>query len=237
MNKDDLIREIRTYCNSLANKENALKFARYFKEAPDAYGLSQPQMGLIVKDLLKVQKLDFSEVLAAAPELFRSGKYEEITIALLLVNGFEKQYDPTIFHEIEKWFSYTIHNWAHADTLGMFILPKFLKKNILTIEDFKPWISSSYKFQRRCVPVTFIKILKTSPDFTSIFEMLEPLIQDQEREVHQGMGWFLREAWKIKRSETEAFLLKWKDRAPRLIIQYATEKMTSEEKIIFRRTK
>ena len=49
---------------------------------------------------------------------------------------------------------------------------------------------------------------------------------DAEREVHQFLGWFLRDAWNIRPSETEAFLLKWKETAPRIIIQYATEKMT-----------
>ena len=58
---------------------------------------------------------------------------------------------------------------------------------------------------------------------------------DPEREVHQGCGWFLREAWKKNRDVTEAFLLKHKNTAPRLIIQYATEKMTKEEKARYKR--
>jgi len=49
--------------------------------------------------------------------------------------------------------------------------------------------------------------------------------------------WFLREAWKIKRSETETFLLKWKETAPRLIFQYACEKMSAEKKMKFKREK
>jgi 3-methyladenine DNA glycosylase AlkD len=175
--------------------------------------------------------------LQAAPELLKSEKFEEISFGLLLINGFEKQYTKPLFDEIGTWFAFSIHNWAHADTLGMFVLPKFTKNNIIQLEDFKPWLISPFKFQRRCIPVTLIKSLKTSPDFNSFFQFIEPLVMDPEREVHQGVGWFLREAWKKKREETEAFLLKWKDRAPRLIIQYATEKMTSEEKLRFRRVK
>lgn len=66
---------------------------------------------------------------------------------------------------------------------------------------------------------------------------VEKLMADPEREVHQGMGWFLREAWKISPAEVEAFLEKYKETAPRLIIQYACEKMTAENKLRFRRTK
>jgi 3-methyladenine DNA glycosylase AlkD len=79
--------------------------------------------------------------------------------------------------------------------------------------------------------------LKTTDDFEPFFHFIEPLVMDPEREVHQGIGWFLREAWKLKHTETELFLMKWKDKAPRLIIQYATEKMTPNEKLRFRRSK
>jgi 3-methyladenine DNA glycosylase AlkD len=60
---------------------------------------------------------------------------------------------------------------------------------------------------------------------------------DKERVVHQGLGWFLREAWKRYPEPVEEFLMKWKDTAARLIFQYATEKMSKEYREKFRRTK
>jgi 3-methyladenine DNA glycosylase AlkD len=126
----------------------------------------------------------------------------------------------------EKWYQLGITNWAHADTLGMMILPQFLLKNTLSLNEFNSWITSSYKFQRRCVPVTLIKVIKNNKtgNFSTYFHFIEPLMTDKEREVHQGVGWFLREALKIQPQPTEEFLLKWKDTSPRLIIQYATER-------------
>ena len=236
MNNEELINDIRQYCQENENRENALKYTRYFKEAPDSYGLSQPQMNEKAKQLLKEKSLTLDTVLKAIPALLK-GKYEETTIALLLVNGFEKQYTKSLFLEISNWFGFSIYNWAHADTLGMFILPKFFKNKIINEQDFESWIKSPYKFQRRCVPVTLIKTLKTRNDFKILFGFLEPLITDPEREVHQGMGWFLRECWELKPQETEEFLMKWKEKSPRLIIQYATEKMSAEEKLGFRRRK
>jgi 3-methyladenine DNA glycosylase AlkD len=60
---------------------------------------------------------------------------------------------------------------------------------------------------------------------------------DPDRVVHLGVGWFLREAWKVNPEPVEAFLLEWKDRAPRLIYQYATEKMTAAQKARFKKGK
>ncbi len=70
-----------------------------------------------------------------------------------------------------------------------------------------------------------------------MLEFIDPMMMDTEREVHQGLGWFLRECWKKDRNETEKFLLKWKNHCARLIIQYATEKMTKEERLRFRKAK
>jgi 3-methyladenine DNA glycosylase AlkD len=79
--------------------------------------------------------------------------------------------------------------------------------------------------------------LKETPDHREFYSFIEPLMMDPAREVHQGCGWFLRESWKIQPVPAEEFLLKYKDTAPRLIFQYATEKMSPAGKERFRRTK
>lgn len=235
---EDIRSEIRSYCLSLANNDNVIKYSRYFKEGLyNGYGLTTPQIKEGVKILIKLPGLSLKSLLDSAPDIIKNGKYEETGILMLLVNGFHKQFDKDTFSSIAGWYSYGIDNWAHADTLGMLILPLFLKKKIVEIHAFTPWLKSQNKFQRRSVPVTLIKSLKTHENFQELFAFVECLMSDPEREVHQGTGWFLREAWKIKPLETEAFLLKWKDTTPRLIIQYATEKMTTEAKSRFKRKK
>lgn len=240
MTSEELKNYINNFCMANRNEANVEKYGRFFKGGNFVgYGLTAPQMYGLVKDLLKVQKVSFDVVMEAAPSLIKSPNSEEITIALLLVNGFGKQYTKSLLKEIETWYSVSINNWAHADTLGMFILSQFLKYKVIDYKALKGWLTAKNKFQRRSVPVALIKLLKskTVDDFAPIFSFIEPLITDPEREVHQGVGWFLREAWKLKRNVTEKFLMKWKDTAPRLIIQYATEKMTSEEKQRFRKIK
>jgi 3-methyladenine DNA glycosylase AlkD len=239
MTAENLINEIRNYCYLNTNEENVKKYSHYFKGEHNAYGLTSPQIQQKIKELLKEDKFSLSVIIEAAPELISSPKYEEPVLLLLLLNGMSKQFTIHTFREIEKWYQLGITNWAHADTLGMMILPQFLLKNIVSLNEFNSWISSPYKFQRRCVPVTFIKALKNNKtgDFSVYFNFVEPLMTDKEREVHQGVGWFLREAWKIQPQPTEKFLMKWKDTSPRLIIQYATEKMTQENKVRFKKSK
>jgi len=234
----DIRKKIRDYCEHLANSDNVTKYRRYFKEGLyNGHGLTAPQIYEGAKILLKDPAITLAALLESAPEIISKGKYEETSIMMLSVKGFQKIYSRETFASISSWYKYGINNWAHADTLGMLILPLFLKKGIVGIEDFKIWLSSDNKFQRRSVPVTLIKILKTHDNYVELFNFIECLMSDPEREVHQGTGWFLREAWKIKPGITEQFLLKWKDTAPRLIFQYAAEKMNTTDKARFRRPK
>jgi len=237
MKPSELIQVIRQYCIKNANPDLLKKYQYYFKEGYDGYGLTSPMLKQKVKEILGPKTMDINIVLDAMPQFLASRKYEEITMGLLIMDGLHKQYNVETFRQIETFFSQGIDNWAHADTLGMFMLPKFLIKDIVDISAFKPWLKSQYKFQRRCVPVTFIKLETQTKNCTKYISFCEKLMFDKEREVHQGMGWFLRECWKLQPAEVETFLEKHKETAPRLIIQYACEKMKPEEKLRYKRTK
>lgn len=238
MTAQELEKKIISFCEANKNEARIEQNKHFFKNGEfQGYGLTAPQVYAEIKYLLKLPSMSLKLSLEVAPHLLTSKMYEPITMGLLLVNAFGKQFSKALFIEMGNWYRFTIHNWAHADTMGMFILPQFIKYKVITYTEFAPWLTSEYKFQRRSVPVTLIKLLKSKTiyDFNPIFKFLEPLMTDPEREVHQGMGWFLREAWKLQPNQTEPFLLKWKDVAPRLIINYATEKMTKEQKLKFKR--
>ncbi len=237
MESNKLYQDILLYCLANSNPVNVEKYSRYFKGGYDAHGLSQPQINDKVKELARNKHISLSTIFETAPMLFNSGKYEEISFVLLLINSRDSFYTTDTLEKIENLFTIGIYNWAHADTLGMMVLPKFVKRNIVGFDYFKKWIYSPYKFQRRCAPVTLIKNIKNIDKVEKLFDVIEPLMFDTEREVHQGVGWFLKKAWEIYPLETEAFLLIYKDVSPRLIFQIACEKMEREHKVLFKKTK
>lgn len=236
INAQELFNELKQYCVDNADEAMVKKYSRYFKGGYDAWGLTQALMDSKKEELKQRKALTFDLIFETAPLLMKSGKYEETSFALVMLLQLAKEFDYSVFKRLENWFIIGINNWAHADMLGMIMLPKFLSQKVVTKDDFIPWIKSEYKFQRRCVPVTFIKLLKTTP-LEELLTIIDPLMKDTEREVHQGVGWFLREAWKLFPYETEIYLLKYKDTAPRLIFQYACEKMTAENKQRFKKAK
>lgn len=233
----ELYEEIRSYCQANADEAVVKKYSRYFKEGYDAYGLTKQQLEDKVNSILSDESVNIELVLNASRLLLESGKYEETSFAILLLKGFSEQFKAETFKEIGKWFEIGIINWGHTDAICVILIPQFFERDIISLEALSDWRTAANKFQRRSVPVSMISLLKSTADYAPLFVFIDPLMMDSERVVHQGLGWFLREAWKLKRTETEAFLLKWKNEVARLIIQYATEKMTAEEKRRFKKEK
>jgi len=234
---EEIVKNIRDYCIANSNPELVKKYSRYFKEGYDAYGLNSEQMQTKTASLLSEYKLSAKQVLELGNILFQSGKYEEGTFAIVLLQKLKKELPSETLNGIGKWYENGIDNWAHNDVICSELISPLLIKGIVSVDDLSAWRSSAFRFKRRAVPVSLIKLAKTSKNIPELLAFIESMMKDDERVVHQGLGWFLREAWKIDPEPVEAFLLKWKDISARLIFQYATEKMTKENKERFRKSK
>ena len=237
MKPEELLSEIQAYCREHAHAENVKKYSRYFREGYDAYGLTQDELYSKRDEILARPGITFDLLVQTSYLLLQKPKYEETSFAIVLLRSFQGSLTRDSFRLIEKWFHLGIRNWAHTDVICGELLSPMLMKEIITLADLESWREAVNKFQRRAVPVSLIKLLKQTKDFGPFYRMIEPMMMDTEREVHQGIGWFLREAWKLKKKETEDLLLRWKDKAPRLIFQYACEKMSAEEKLRFRKSR
>jgi 3-methyladenine DNA glycosylase AlkD len=237
MTAQELFADIRQYCEIHADPQIVKKYSRYFKEGYDAYGLSSELLTSKTSSLIKNQKVTFELVTETSNYLIRTGKYEETSFAYTLMKEFTSQFSYDTFWVISDWFDNGIINWAHTDIICGDLIAYLLKKFIIRLEDLSPWRRSERKYKRRAVPVSMLSLLPLRDDYSGLFRFIDPMMTDSERVVHQGLGWLLREAWKKKPVETEAFLRKWKNDAPRLIFQYATEKMDKEQKPRFRKEK
>jgi len=234
------LQEIRTFCEANANPALVQKYAKYFVEGYDAFGvdgkLTDAQRKQWFADWSVEHDLDW--FLDLGDRLVRTGKYEEGWIAMGFIILQVKSLTAETLPRLGAWLEEGgLHNWAHIDTLSGELLSQFLVKKIVPLSAYGDWRSSPSKWKRRAVPVTLIKALKLDYKTEELLAFIDPMLDDTMKVVHQGLGWFLREAWKRDPQPVEAFLLKWKDTCARLIVQYATEKMSKEEKLRFRKTK
>jgi 3-methyladenine DNA glycosylase AlkD len=223
---DRKFNEIRAYCRAHANKAIEAKYSRYFTEGYDAYGLDKNDFGQWTQWLENWKhEMTFDDYRLLGNKLISTGRYEETSYAIVFNSQFTDHYQREHFDIFGGWLEKDIRNWAHTDILCSLILSHFLLKKVVTPLDFASWTKSSSKWKRRAVPVTFIEILKTGISIDRLLEIIDPLMPDPEKFVQKGLGWFLREAWKVHPQAIEKYLMKWKDSCGRTIVQYATEKM------------
>ena len=233
------LKEIREFCIKNSDPEIIKKYARYFKEGFDGYGIEQKtfekQRDLWIKNWENEMTLD--AYLELGDELFQKGKFEEKSFVIAFINSQREYYTPTTFDKIGNWFKTGISNWAITDVLCMLVLSNFLKDNVISVDKLKEWTTSNSQWQRRAVPVTLVELLKEGLKPEEALPLIEPLMLDNSLYVQKGIGTLLRGLWKTHPKEIEAFLMKWKDQCGRPIIQYAIEKMDKEYRKKFRKSK
>lgn len=260
MKIEDFIQEIREYLNRHSNPAIVKKYEKYFKEGYNAYGIDKEFFRELLNSTIEkcIGELSLDDLFLFAEKLLSSGKYEEASLVISLMSEYKKriakkgiraafslsktnmnsaEFDQAVFNKIKIWLDKWILNWAHTDIICSELLGSSLKAKELSLSGFQSWKNSPSKWTRRAVPVSMISLLKVEEDFRSLLDFIETLMLDKEKPVQQGLGWFLREAWKKQPEPVEEFLLKWKETAPRVIFQYATEKMDKEQKELFRRSK
>ena len=236
-----LVAEIQDYCRAHADPVKAKKWARYFKEGYDPWGIIDRDHEFYTTRqadwLERYRGLGIKGFLQAGEMLFASGKYEEGAMAIRFLAAHRDDLDAKSVAGLTAWFAAGVANWAHTDVLCGEVLSPLLVAGAIGMNDLAPWRDSPHRFQRRASVVAMLGLVKKGAGTKKLVDYARPLMLDPERVVQQGVGWFLREVWKKDPAPVEALLLKFKDTAPRLIYQYATEKMKPAEKARFKAAK
>lgn len=236
---NEKFKEIHNYCLANQNAENIKKYSRYFKDGFKGYGLDFKIFENKRKEWFVKwnSEMTMDEVFALGELLVKTDMYEEVSTAIMLVAERRKDFSITVFKKLGRWFDIGINNWAHTDILCMFVFPYFIIDKVIDFKHLFAWKNSSSEWQRRTIPVTLVEFAKKDLDINIAFRGIEPLMNDKSEYVQKGIGTLLRTLWKNYPKEIENFLLKWKDTCGRLIVQYATEKMSKDSKAKFKKVK
>lgn len=232
--------EFLQFCQNNTNPAIVQKYQRYFVEGYDAYGLDQKSMEAERDRLWKIYKnqIGMADAFTLADRLWSTGKYELMSFGFWVTKPFLKDFNFDTFTEIGRWYDRYIINWAHSDIVSGDFLTHFLMNDVVSLSVYGEWMKAESRWRRRGCAVGLIKpVQKGKVSVSDALEVIRPAMLDDEKVVHQGLGWLLREMWKIEPAPVEAFLLEYKDSCARLIIQYATEKMDAVGKARFKKTK
>ncbi len=238
---DSKVKEIRGFCETNSNPDIITKYQRYFKEGYDGYGIDDKVFIHQIEIWVEQWKAEMTieSYLALGDELMKNGRFDEKHVAIYFLKSRRQDFSKDTFKRIGNWFDYGINNWATTDVLCMLVLSGLLFDKVISFNDLKTWTDSDSEWKRRAVPVALVELDKLTNDLKPFeaIELVEPLMPDNSEYVQKGIGTLLRGLWKKYPDDIERFLMKWKDKCGRLIVQYATEKMDKEYRKKFRKSK
>jgi hypothetical protein len=128
MTAEELAAEVRAYCVAHQDPKNAGKWARYFKEGYDSWGLLDKDNPLWNQKQREWREryrgLGLDGFMKAGEILLASGKYEEASMAIRFVKEMREQFDGRMAARLAGYFRAGIRNWGHTDVLcGEVIAP------------------------------------------------------------------------------------------------------------------
>ncbi|MDY0150686.1 MAG: DNA alkylation repair protein [Candidatus Cloacimonas sp.] len=224
-----IIKTVENYCLDYEDPSVADKYAYLYPEGYDAFGLEEEQVLALRDVVLKNIQFNVEETAELAWRLFATGKYEYGSVAILLLKHVQQEFNRAVFDFVRRIFDSGVENWVHADALCTDIIPVFLEKKIVTMDDFIPWRMAKSKWTRRAVPVSMLALVATKEP-QELLDFIDPMMRDEAKVVQEGLGLLLREIWKLHPQNVDSFLQQHKQHCASQIIQTATEKMSSEQK-------
>jgi 3-methyladenine DNA glycosylase AlkD len=98
------------------------------------------------------------------------------------------------------------------------------------VKKLLPWTRAKKRWKRRASAVSLVYSAKRGEHTEEIIRIAQPLLADPDDMVQKGVGWLLKETYPKKPREVMRFLTPQTQSIPRLILRYAAEKMSKEDK-------
>lgn len=239
---DEIINEIKT---RLEEKKPILKQdqkQRMYKiinpdiEDYEIYGIKTADTEKIAKITHNKFNCSYKDAIEVYKKLSRENIEEYKFVAFLFLNRFKKKFSSdtiNVFHEV--YLSH-IHTWSTCDSTSIRVIGPFLAKKgneLLARETIKKWSETENHWIKRASMVILLKITMLHKDFEEdfVFNLVEKMVDHVEwKYVEKGIGWLLKTCSKYKPEVIMDYLRKNKKNLSRLILRYATEKLSKDKR-------
>jgi 3-methyladenine DNA glycosylase AlkD len=231
MTAEELITSIRAQLVAQADpkfREVAVGFSR---EPIDPYGVRAPQVRRIAVEAYRELKgWPRAQIDRLCEELWKSGKFEEGAVAVVVYQRFGVQFGATEFRLFEKWVDRHVRNWGHCDAVACLLIAACLQNEPALIGRLRQWTASKNRWKRRAAAVSLVPEARRGGSTPAILEIAGRLLADQDEMVQKGAGWLLKDAYPKRPRDIVRFLLSRGACASRLLLRIATDKMPAADR-------
>jgi len=133
------------------------------------------------------------------------------------------------FRRLERWIPLIV-SWDECDDLCHSLMGPMILTDQTHVDRVFGWARSHSRWSRRSACVSLVHSVRRKLYSKQVFRLAEMLLKDEDDMVRKGLGWLLREMGKANPKVQVPFLIKIKDRAPRLALRIACEKLPATAK-------
>jgi 3-methyladenine DNA glycosylase AlkD len=216
--------DIRRLLRNGGTSEHAAGVQWFFKEEIKSHGWYTADLRRAAvkcrRAILKEYGLPF--LLRVANQLFSGRNLEEKVFAVFLLENLTSEFGDDEFRLLESWLG-RISSWADHDGLVHCLMSPMVAAKPARTKNVFRWAKSRNRWLRRAACVALIRGARQKMFFPEIKRLTGMLLADEDDMVQKGLGWLLRETAKFDAKRTVPYLMKIRDRAPRLVLRTACE--------------
>jgi 3-methyladenine DNA glycosylase AlkD len=199
------------------------------------YGHKLSDIEKITRNVNKKYQCNYKDALTICNNLVSSNVHEEKFSGILFLNHFKSNFNQATIDLFEYQLSNYCDTWAFCDSFCIRVIGPFLgKKNNqqLAKKTINKWSNSENFWVRRASMVILLKIVMIEKEFNEVyvFELVEKMLNYTEDYIQKGIGWLLKTCSKFNPDSIFSYLMTNKERLPRLILRYSSEKLSNEKR-------
>jgi len=223
--------EARRRLLSRGSAEGAEKARRYFREPIVTYGCSSGNSAAVADELAPTLRGDLEQTLTVAGELIEGGVLDEQMVAVALLSKVKRRLTAEHMGRLDEWVD-CLSNWASVDSFCTRVVGAVVGREPGALERLSVWAASPSRWRRRAAAVSLVPAARRGAYLREALGLADLLIMDRDDMVQKGVGWMLKEASKLHRDEVRRYLLGWRERAPALVLRYASEKLPPGQRVL-----
>lgn len=215
---------IRRVLKNGGSAPHSAEVQHFFKEEIKSRGWYTAELRKVAvrfrRSIAREMGADFA--VRVADKLFSGQVLEEKVFAVFLLENQTQLFGDREFRLFASWLD-RISSWADHDGLVHYVLGPMVNADAKRCKEAFRWAKSRNRWRRRAACVALIRGAREKKFFSEIVRTSEKLLLDEDDMIQKGLGWLLREAAKYDAKTIVPYLMKIRERAPRLVLRTACE--------------
>lgn len=195
---------LKSYVDRVATKN----YQRIIPDTGKFFGVPLPILKVIAAEIEKFIKKEPTKAKVLLETIWNEGYFEARQIAGKCLEKFGPK-NPKICLDFVSSVLPDLDNWANCDNLAMCGVEPIVYHNPeLVLPLSEKWIKDKNKWIRR-FGVVSLRGYKRIQITDKVFEILDLVMEDKDKDVKKAVSWILREITKKNPDEAAEFLMKW----------------------------